>query len=249
VASVQLETGPAFIYREAQERYIPIKFSVRGRDLGSAVAAAQAAVANMGPLPNGYRLEWVGELDQYKQALARLELAVPVSLALIALLLFLNFSSLTNMALAFSVLPMAMVGGIFTLALTNTALSISAAIGFIGLFGISIMNGILVLSAFNSEIRQGSPRREAIRRACSTQLRPVVMTCVAACVGLLPAALSTGIGSQVQRPLALVIVGGILLAPVLILTIFPVLIEAVTEHQERLPGPFEDEAEPEDAGA
>jgi cobalt-zinc-cadmium resistance protein CzcA len=128
-----------------------------------------------------------------------------------------------------------MVGGIFTLALTGTPLSISAAIGFIGLFGISIMNGIIVLSAFNGEIRHGSSRREAIRQACSTQLRPVVMTCVAACVGLLPAALSTGIGSQVQRPLALVIVGGILLAPVLILTIFPVLIDAVAEYRERHP--------------
>ncbi len=235
VAHVRLETGPSFIYREAQERYIPIKFSVRGRDLGSTVAAAQAAVAKMGPMPSGYRLKWVGELDQYKQAIARLELAVPVALALIALLLFLNFSNLMDMALAFSVLPMAMVGGIFTLALTGTPLSISAAIGFIGLFGISIMNGIIVLSAFNGEIRHGSSRREAIRQACSTQLRPVVMTCVAACVGLLPAALSTGIGSQVQRPLALVIVGGILLAPVLILTIFPVLIDAVAEYRERHP--------------
>jgi cobalt-zinc-cadmium resistance protein CzcA len=249
VASIRLESGPAFIYREAQERYIPIKFSVRGRDLGGAIAGAQTAVAKTVTLPSGYRLEWVGELNQYKQALARLELAVPVSLALIALLLFLNFSSLTDMALAFSVLPMAMVGGIFTLTLTHTALSISAAIGFIGLFGISIMNGIIVLSAFNGEIRHGSPRREAIRRACSTQLRPVVMTCVAACVGLLPAALSTGIGSQVQRPLALVVVGGILLAPVLILTILPALIEAVAERRERQPKPPKDEAEPVEAGA
>jgi cobalt-zinc-cadmium resistance protein CzcA len=249
VASIRLESGPAFIYREAQERYIPIKFSVRGRDLGGAIAGAQTAVAKTVTLPSGYRLEWVGELNQYKQALARLELAVPVSLALIALLLFLNFSSLTDMALAFSVLPMAMVGGIFTLTLTHTALSISAAIGFIGLFGISIMNGIIVLSAFNGEIRHGSPRREAIRRACSTQLRPVVMTCVAACVGLLPAALSTGIGSQVQRPLALVVVGGILLAPVLILTILPALIEAVAERRERQPKPSEDEAEPVEASA
>jgi cobalt-zinc-cadmium resistance protein CzcA len=233
VAKVRLESGPAFIYREGQERYIPIKFSVRGRDLGGAVAAAQAAVAKEVHLPNGYRLEWVGELDQYRQAIARLEVAVPVSLALIALLLFLNFSSFTDMALAFSVLPMAMVGGILTLFLTGTALSISAAIGFIGLFGISIMNGIIVLSAFHGEIARGATRREAIRQACSTQLRPVVMTCVAACVGLFPAALSTGIGSQVQRPLALVVVGGILLAPVLILIILPVLIDRFSTHDER----------------
>ena len=236
VAKIGMEAGPAFIYREAQERYIPIKFSVRGRDLGSTVTAAQHAIAKLGPLPNGYHLEWVGELDEYKKAIARLEVVVPISLALIALLLFLNFSSLGETALAFSVLPMAMVGGIFTLAFTRTPLSISAAIGFIGLFGISIMNGILVVSAFNGEVARGASRREAIRGACSTQLRPVAMTCVAACVGLLPAALSTGIGSQVQRPLALVVVGGILLAPLLILTILPVLIDIFAERRERARG-------------
>ena len=249
VANIQLESGPAFIYREAQERYIPIKFSVRGRDLGGAVTAAQQAVARMGPLPNGYRTEWVGELDEYKQAIARLEVAIPVSLALIALLLFLNFSSLGGMMLAFSVLPMAMVGGIFTLALTHTALSISAAIGFIGLFGISVMNGIIVLSAYNAQVGGGIDRRDAIRRACSTQLRPVAMTCIAACVGLFPAALSTGIGSQVQRPLALVVVGGILLAPVLILTILPVLIDAYGEHKDRRRRKAADDAAPEEAEA
>jgi cobalt-zinc-cadmium resistance protein CzcA len=236
VAKVSLESGPAFIYREAQERYIPIKFSVRGRDLGSTVTEAQNAIKKLGPLPNGYHLEWVGELDEYKQAIARLEFAVPVALALIALLLFLNFSSIGESALAFSVLPMAMVGGIFTLALTRTPLSISAAIGFIGLFGISIMNGILVVSAFNGEVARGAARRDAIRGACATQLRPVAMTCIAACVGLLPAALSTGIGSQVQRPLALVVVGGILLAPVLILTILPVLLDIYSERRERRRG-------------
>ena len=225
VADVSLVSGAAFVYRENQERYIPIEFSVRGRDLGSTVAAAQAAVARKVALPGGYHLAWVGELGELKAALAQLSVAIPISLALIALLLFINFSSLTDTLLALSVMPMAMVGGILALSLTGTALSVSAAIGFIGLFGISVMNGIIVLSSFNHLLASGLERGEALRRACETQLRPVAMTCFAACVGLLPAALSHGIGSQVQRPLALVVVGGILLAPVLILLALPVLID------------------------
>ena len=225
VADVKLVSGAAFVYREQQERYIPIEFSVRGRDLGSTVAAAQAAVARKVQLPGGYRLEWVGELGELKAALAQLSVAIPISLALIAFLLFINFSSITDTLLALSVMPMAMIGGILALSLTGTALSVSAAIGFIGLFGISVMNGIIVLSSFNHLVLGGLERSEALRRACETQLRPVAMTCFAACVGLLPAALSHGIGSQVQRPLALVVVGGILLAPALILLALPVLID------------------------
>ncbi len=225
VADVKLVSGAAFVYREQQSRYIPIEFSVRGRDLGSTVAAAQAAVARQVQLPGGYHLEWVGELGELNSALARLEVAIPISLALIAFLLFINFSSIADTLLALSVMPMAMVGGILALSLTGTALSVSAAIGFIGLFGISVMNGIIVLSSFNHLVQGGLERGEALRRACETQLRPVAMTCFAACVGLLPAALSHGIGSQVQRPLALVVVGGILLAPALILLVLPVLID------------------------
>jgi cobalt-zinc-cadmium resistance protein CzcA len=225
VASVKLTDGASFVYRENQERYIPIKFSVRGRDLGSAVAEARARIARKVVLPGGYRLEWVGELGELQEALSRLAVVVPISLLLIGLLLFLNFSSIIDALLAASVIPMALVGGVFTLLLTGTPLSISAAIGFIGLLGVSTMNGIIVLSSFNRLVGAGLERGEAILQACETQLRPVLMTCVAACVGLAPAAVSTGIGSQVQRPLALVVVGGILLAPVLILIILPVLID------------------------
>jgi cobalt-zinc-cadmium resistance protein CzcA len=230
VADVKLVSGAAFVYREQQERYIPIEFSVRGRDLGSAVAEAQGRIAQGLSLPGGYHTEWVGELGELKDAVSRLEVAVPVSLLLIGFLLFLNFSSLTDTLLALSVMPMAMIGGIFSLFLTGTALSVSAAIGFIGLFGISVMNGIIVLSSFNNLTKRGLTRREAILLACETQLRPVAMTCIAACVGLLPAAVSTGIGSQVQRPLALVVVGGITLAPLLILLVLPVLIEMFSGH-------------------
>ena len=125
---------------------------------------------------------------------------------------------------------MALIGGIFALYLTGTPLSVSAAIGFIGLFGVSVMNGIIVLSAYNQQINGGHSRRAAVLMACETQLRPVMMTCIAACVGLLPAAVSTGIGSQVQRPLALVVVGGITLAPFLILLVLPVLIELFSQR-------------------
>jgi heavy metal efflux system protein len=233
VADVRLVSGAAFVYREQQSRYIPIEFSVRGRDLGSTVAAAQAAIARKVQLPGGYHLEWVGELGELQEALGRLEVAIPVSLALIAFLLFINFSSGADTLLALSVMPMAMVGGILALSLTGTALSVSAAIGFIGLFGISVMNGIIVLSSFNHLMLGGLERGEALRRACETQLRPVAMTCFAACVGLLPAAVSTGIGSQVQRPLALVVVGGILLAPALILLVLPVLVDLFSSRGGR----------------
>jgi cobalt-zinc-cadmium resistance protein CzcA len=225
VATVKFTTGAAFIYRESQDRYIPIKFSVRGRDLGGAVLEAQDRVAHEAHVPGGYRTEWVGELGDLQNALGQLAVAVPISIGLILLLLFLNFSNLTDTLLAASVLPMAMIGGILTLFLTHTPLSVSAAIGFVGLFGISVMNGIIILSSFNHLIAEGAERGEAIKRACETQLRPVMMTCMAACVGLLPAALSTGIGSQVQKPLALVVVGGVLLAPFLILLVLPVLID------------------------
>ena len=225
VADVRLVSGAAFVYREAQSRYIPIKFSVRGRDLGGAVLEAQQKVAREVALPGGYHTEWVGELGALQDALGRLEVVVPISLGLIGLLLFINFASMVDTLLAASVLPMAMVGGIFALVLTHTPLSISAAIGFIGLFGISVMNGIIVIGSFKSHLSRGLARRDAILAACETQLRPVAMTCTAACVGLLPAALSSGIGSQVQKPLALVVVGGISLAPVLMLLVLPVLID------------------------
>ena len=224
LAKVSLASGASFIYREGQERYIPIKFSVRGRDLGGAVLEAQRKVAEKVVMPGGYHLEWAGEFGNLQDAISRLEVAVPASLALIILLLYINFSSLTDTLLAVSVMPMALVGGILTLTVTGTPFSVSAAIGFIGLFGISVMEGIIVISYFNQMVEAGLERMEALVRACETRLRPVMMTCIAACVGLLPAAFSTGIGSQVQRPLALVVVGGILVAPVLILVVLPVLL-------------------------
>jgi heavy metal efflux system protein len=232
VAQVKLVSGASFIYREDQERYIPIKFSVRGRDLGGAVRAAQTAVAEKATIPSGYRLEWLGEFGELQEAITRLALVVPLTLALIGVLLFVNFASLIDTLLAASVMPMTLVGGIFALVLTGTPFSVSAAIGFIALFGIAAMDGIIVLSYFNRLIDEGLSRAAAIRQTGEVQMRPAIMTCTVACVGLLPAALSTGIGSQVQKPLALVVVGGILLAPALILLILPVLIDIFSRRQE-----------------
>ncbi len=232
VADVHLVSGASFIYREGQERYIPIKFSVRGRDLGGAVTEAEAKIAQQVQLPPGYRLEWAGEFGEFLDALQRLAVMVPLSLFLIGILLYINFNSLRDALLAASVIPMALIGGILALLFTDTPFSVSAAIGFVALFGIAAMDGIIVLSFYNRMIDEGLDRAAAILRTCQTQMRPVLMTCVAACVGLLPAAVSTGIGSQVQKPLALVVVGGILLAPVLILIVFPVLIDIFSRHSE-----------------
>jgi cobalt-zinc-cadmium resistance protein CzcA len=240
LARINIVSGASFIYREQQERYIPIKFSVRGRDLGSTVIEVQRKVAAEVPLPAGYRLEWVGEFGNLQDAIQRLQVVVPLSIALIALLLYLNFSSVADTLLALSVIPMALIGGIFALFLTGTAFSISAAIGFIALFGISVMDSIIVLNQFNQNIHAGVDRATALLRTCEMQMRPVVMTCVIAGVGLLPAALSTGIGSQVQRPLAVVVVGGMMLAPVLILVILPVLIDLFSRRAS--PPPIRREA-------
>jgi cobalt-zinc-cadmium resistance protein CzcA len=175
-------------------------------------------------LPAGSRLEWVGEFGNLQDAIARLQVVVPISLGLIALLLWINFGSVPDTLLAMSVIPMAVIGGIFGLIVTGVPFSVSAAIGFIALFGISVMDGIIILSQYNQLIESGLDRAAAVVRTGELQMRPVLMTCVIAGIGLLPAAVSTGIGSQVQKPLAIVVVGGMTLAPIVILITLPVLI-------------------------
>ncbi len=224
VASIKLVSGAAYIYREQQERYLPIKFSVRERDLGSAIQEAQQKVGEQVQLPPGSHVEWVGEFGNLQDAIKRLSIVVPISLALIAVLLFFNFGSMVDTMLAMSVIPMAIFGGVLGLLITGTPFSVSAAIGFIALFGIAVMDGIIILSQFNQLIDEGYERMRAVVRTGELQLRPVLMTCVVAGVGLLPAALSEGIGSQVQKPLAVVVVTGMMLAPLVILVTLPVLI-------------------------
>src|SRR5882672_2678753 len=224
VASINLVSGAAYIYREQQERYLPIKFSVRERDLGSAIREAQDKVAEQVQLPPGSRVEWVGEFGNLQDAIKRLSIVVPISLALIAVLLWFNFGSMVDTLLAMSVIPMAIFGGVLGLLISGIPFSVSAAIGFIALFGIAVMDGIIILSQYNQLIDEGFDRVRAVIRTGELQLRPVLMTCVVAGAGLLPAAMSAGIGSQVQKPLAVVVVTGMLLAPLVILVTLPVLI-------------------------
>ena len=224
VATIALASGAFYIYRDQQERYIPVKFSVRGRDLGSAVLEAQQRVNADVPMPPGYRLEWAGDFVNFQSAIDRLAIAVPIAIAVILLLLYVSFGTLSDTLLAGSAIPMALIGGILSLAAADMSFSISAAIGFVALFGIAAMNGIMVVGCFNRLIESGIEREAALRRTCELQMRPVLMTCVAACVGLLPAAFSTAIGSQVQRPLAIVVVGGMLLSPLMFLTVLPAAI-------------------------
>ncbi|HEY3677654.1 MAG TPA: efflux RND transporter permease subunit, partial [Bradyrhizobium sp.] len=224
VASIKLVSGAAYIYREQQERYLPIKFSVRERDLGSAIREAQQKVEEQVKLPPGSRLEWVGEFGNLQDAIRRLSIVVPISLTLIAVLLWFNFGSMADTLLAMSVIPMAIFGGVLGLLISGIPFSVSAAIGFIALFGIAVMDGIIILSQYNQLIEEGLERIQAVIRTGELQLRPVLMTCVVAGVGLLPAALSHGIGSQVQKPLAIVVVTGMMLAPLVILITLPVLI-------------------------
>ncbi|WP_315719244.1 MULTISPECIES: CusA/CzcA family heavy metal efflux RND transporter [unclassified Bradyrhizobium] len=233
VATIKLVSGAAYIYREQQERYLPIKFSVRERDLGSAIQEAQQKVADQVQLPAGSRVEWVGEFGNLQDAIKRLSIVVPISLALIGVLLWFNFGSMADTLLAMSVIPMAIFGGVVGLVLSGIPFSVSAAIGFIALFGIAVMDGIIILSQFNQLIDEGVDRIEAVIRTGELQLRPVLMTCVVAGIGLLPAALSTGIGSQVQKPLAIVVVTGMMLAPVVILITLPVLISLFSRRRVR----------------
>jgi heavy metal efflux system protein len=223
LASVNLTTGAAWIYHEGGERFIPVKFSVRNRDLGGAVAEAQALIASHVKLPPGYRMEWSGEYGELKDAQRRLEVIVPVSLVLILGLLYSLFNSIRESLLSLTGIPFAMAGGVLGLYLTGRNFSISAAIGFISLFGVSVMIGILLLNRFRRARRRGLAPPEAMFEAASGLMRPLLMMSLAAGIGLLPAAVSTGIGSEVQRPLATVVVGGMLFGTFLLLLVVPVL--------------------------
>jgi heavy metal efflux system protein len=223
LATISLDTGAAWIYHESVQRFIPVKFSVRGRDLGGTVEEAQQRIAQNVNLPSGYRLIWAGEFGDLQEAKKRLEIIVPISLMLIIGLLYTLFNNLRDCLLALAGIPDAVVGGILALYLSGQNFSISAAIGFVSLFGVSVMDGILMITFYNHERLQGLAPMDAMYKAASTRMRPLLMTSLSACIGLLPAAISTGIGSQVQRPLATVIVGGMLLGPVMLLLAVPAL--------------------------
>jgi len=221
LGEVKLETGAAYIYRENNQRFVPLKYSVRGRDLGSTVAEAQDRIAKKLPMPQGYRMEWTGEFGALVEAQKRLAVIVPLSLLLILMLLYSLFASVRESLLALAGIPFAVAGGILGLYVANLHFSISAAIGFISLFGVSAMDGILLMSYIRRNMDEGIGSDEAIIGAADTRMRQVFMTGLSACIGLLPAAISTGIGSQVQQPLAVVVVGGMLLSPICSLLVIP----------------------------
>jgi heavy metal efflux system protein len=223
LATISLDSGASYIYHETTQRYIPIKFSVRGRDLGSTVADAQRRIAANIHLPVGYRIVWAGEFEDLQTAKQRLAVFVPMSLAVILVLLYSLFNSVRDSLLALAGIPFAVAGGVLALFIAGLPFSVSAAIGFISLMGVSVMNGILVLTYFNELHMQGMAPFDAMERAAEKRMRPMLMTALSACIGLVPAALSHGIGSQVQRPLATVVVGGMLVGPLMLLMVVPAL--------------------------
>jgi cobalt-zinc-cadmium resistance protein CzcA len=236
LANITLDTGASYIFHERNQRFIPIKFSVRGRDLGSTVAEGQERIARNVALPNGYRIEWAGEFEELQLAKQRLALIVPISLVLILVLLYGLFNSLRDSLMALAGIPFAIGGGVIGLFLSGLEFSISAAIGFVSLFGVSVMNGILIITYYNQVRRSGLGTIDAMFHAAEQRMRPMLMTALSACIGLLPAAISTGIGSQVQRPLATVVVGGMLIGPIILLVVVPAL-QTLFLGRESDPGP------------
>ena len=202
---------------------MPIKFSVRGRDLAGAVEDAQQRIARNVKLPTGYRIEWSGEFEWLQQAKMRLAIILPITFVFIMVLLYGMFNSLRDSFMALFGLPFAIGGGMLGLYVSGLDFSISAAIGFISLFGVSVMSGILIINGYYRFAAEHADPVEAMFHAVEEQMRPILMMTLSACIGLLPAAISTGIGSQVQRPLATVIVGGMLAGPILLLVVVPAL--------------------------
>jgi heavy metal efflux system protein len=235
LAHVSVGLGRSAISRENGHRYIGIRMNVRGRDMGSFVDEARARVAQAVPLPSGLSMEWGGEFESQERAMARLELVVPVALLLTLVLLFNAFGSFPPAVLVLLNVPFALIGGVAALWWMAMPLSVSAAVGFIALIGQASLNGVLVLSAILDHRRAGRPLDEAIRTGCNDRLRPVLMTAALAALGLVPAAMSHAIGSEVQRPIAVVIVGGTLSACALTLVVLPVIYRLYARTAERFP--------------
>ena len=225
IAEIKTMSGPAFIYRDKNTRFIAVKFSIRERDMGSAIAEAQQKVRHKIVLGKGFSIEWAGEFENQVRAQQKLTQVVPIVLLLIFLLLFISFGNSLDAGLVLVNVPFALIGGILALHITGTIFSISAGIGFIALFGICIQNGVILISVFKQKLHQKIPLGQAVREGVYSRVRPIVMTALMAALGLLPAALSTGIGSETQKPLAIVVIGGLISSTALTLLIFPLLLE------------------------
>jgi len=223
VADLAFTTGPAQVSRESQSRRITVEFNVRGRDLLSVVGDAQKATADQVQLPTGYRAEWGGQFEHYEEAKARLSIVVPLALALIMFLLWMAFRSMRAALLIFLNVPFAVIGGVAALWLRGIPFSISAGVGFIALFGVAVLNGLVLVSFARHLEDAGRNHVDAIREAAELRLRPVLMTALVASLGFVPMALSTAPGSEVQRPLATVVIGGLVSATLLTMFVLPVV--------------------------
>lgn len=225
LADIRTITGPLIIYRDNHARFCAVKFSVRGRDMGTAVAEAQAKVNKQVNLPSGYTLKWTGDFENQQRASKRLAQVVPVSIAIIFIILFVLFGNARDAGLVLLNVPYAAVGGILALLITRFNFSISAGIGFIALFGICIQNGVIMISDIKSNLKHNYPLDDSVKMSVKSRVRSVLMTASMAAIGLMPAALSHGIGSESQRPLAIVIIGGLIGATFFTLFVFPLIVE------------------------
>jgi cobalt-zinc-cadmium resistance protein CzcA len=221
VADLTIAEGPNQISRENGKRRVVVTANVRGRDLGGFVDEAREAIARAVVVPDGDWLEWGGEFEQLLSASQRLRIVVPVAFALVFLLLLATFGNVTDAALVFSGVPLALSGGVLALWVRDLPLSITAAVGFIALSGVAVLNGLVMLTRIGALRREGLSLEEAAERGALTRLRPVLMTALVAALGFLPMALATGTGAEVQRPLATVVVGGIVTATLLTLVVLP----------------------------
>ncbi len=225
IADIRLLTGPSLIFRDETKRFIAIKFSVRGRDMGSTIAEAQKKVDKVIRLPLGYSMAWAGDFENQRRASKRLGQVLPISLFLIYLILFVLFGNGKDAGLVLFNIPFALIGGIAALLITHMNFSISAGIGFIALLGICIQNGVILISVFKQNLEKKMRLEDAIRDGVKSRVRPVIMTALMAAIGLLPAAISTGIGSETGKPLAIVVIGGLITATFLTLLVFPMIFE------------------------
>ena len=241
LAEIAVREAPAQISREQGQRLAIVQANVRGRDLGSFITEAQARAARNVPLPAGYRIEWGGQFETLQSARARLAVVVPLTLAAIFLLLYLSFQSVRQAAIVFSGVPLAVTGGILALLGRGLPFSISAGIGFIALFGVAVLNGLVLVSAINKLRAEGRNLPEAVQEGAQTRLRPVLMTALVASLGFVPMALSTGMGAEVQRPLATVVIGGIVSSTLLTLVVLPALY-ALLEREGKIKEVEMDEA-------
>ena len=223
LAEVIEEEGPAQISRENAQRRISVEVNVRGRDLGSFVAEARLTVEQQVELPEGYTVEWGGQFEQLESASQRLMIAVPLALLMIFVLLYLNFNAARPAVLIFLNIPLAATGGLLALLLRGMPFSISADVGFIALFGIAVLNGVVLLTYINQLRQEGEPLMQAVVAGATTRLRPVLMTALVASLGFVPMAISTGAGAEVQRPLATVVIGGLITSTLLTLLVLPAI--------------------------